>query len=204
MNQAVAKWASRLHIYLGIVCAPYFLVYGFSTLSWNHPNSAFFASAEEAGTEETSTWTALLEAAPRGSDLEIADSIATSLGLFGHIPQWGLKRRGEILSFAVNRPGARFTLEFTPGSRSVRVLETRKGLWSVLRGIHGMTVLPRSVWAWSWGAYTVVSIVALLVASLSGFLLIWRKATTRRSPWTWLVLAFGSGTVFITMFALWW
>ena len=199
MNRAVAKWASRLHIYLGLVCAPYFLVYGFSTLSWNHPDAAFFATAEE-----TSTWTASLESAPHGSDLEIAEDIATSMGLIGHVPRWGVKRAGEKLSFVVNRPGAKFALEFTPRTSSVRVLETRKGLWNVLRGIHGMTILPRSIWAWSWGAYTIVSIVALLVASLSGLILIWRKATTRRSPWTWLVLALGSGTILVTMGALWW
>ena len=156
-----------IHIYLGLFCAAYLVIYGLSSIAFNHN---ICSSATQVEWQRQIT---VPEAAPPQA---LAEALRDALDLSGWVPSWRLRRAGQdIHVFA----------------------ETRQGLWGIVKGLHGLTELPNSPWGASWGLYTEISVWALIFAVLSGFYFWWLRPAARLLGWCLLLAGSGGSILFI-------
>ena len=181
-----------LHLYLGLLFAAYLVVYGLTALAFNH----------KIGAPQTrTTWETRVETPVARADLRMAVDLRRSLGLFGAMPAGKVKRNesGE-LSFTVRRPGRHYKIRYRDGL--ARVQETDTGVLGVVQALHGLGMVPGSLWGATWGLYTEVSFWAVCLSVLTGATLWWRRRTDRRLGAVSLALGAGGGLAL--MLALWW
>lgn len=194
--RGVRRWLLELHLYLGLVCAPYFALLGLSGLAYNHAG----ATSQPWSVREWSAEITGAESAAPGDHAE-AERIKRSLGLLGYVPKWTLKQSGEgALRFKVARPGRSYAITLEPDGRRARVIETRTGPFGLLRSIHGpVRIEGAPIWSTAWRLYTDLSMGALVFAVASGGLLMWPRRKERRAG----ALAFVLGSAVLAGLALW-
>jgi hypothetical protein len=187
------NWVLRLHLYLGLLCSGYLIVFGISSLNFNHP----FAFTKPA--QEKSTWERSLPLPPVRTDDNKAESEAVreALDLPGWTIPWETRRDGGTndLHFGLARPGKHYLIHVNRAGGSVRVEERREGYWTVIRAMHGNKGVPGSRVMAVWGAYTELCTLVVLFAAVSGIYLFATRRKDRRAAWavlgTAMVLSLG-------------
>ncbi|MDP6540781.1 MAG: hypothetical protein QF410_14655 [Planctomycetota bacterium] len=158
------RWI-RWHLTLGLVLAPYLVVYGLSAVLLNHSSWSRRVDVrwERSGLASTA-----------GPAQRRAEALRDALGLFGAVPAARIaepERPGEPLVFRIVRPGRVYDVRWFSGEGRAEVQE-RRGDWTdVLRTLHGLTSLPGSLLGPLWAFYTHLSLVGLPLLVLSGVLL---------------------------------
>ncbi len=185
-----------LHLYISLLCAPYLVLYGISTISFNHD------WAWMSPVEETRTWEETVENPGQGNATETAARLRDSLGLIGMLPNWELRPADDGLRFLVWRPGKQYDITWSEPAAAVSVIETRSGLWGALRDMHGLWGLDDSLWSRAWGMYTVISIAGLLFSIGTGLWLWWRRPQAGKTGWG--PLLWGSGVAMAFMLYIIW
>ena len=159
------KWVLRIHLYFGLLCCPYLIVFGISSLNFNHP----FEFTRPA--ENRVTWERNVQLPPVTADNEaVSEAVRDALGLIGWTIPWETHRDADSgnLHFGLARPGKHYTIHVLRESGGVRVDERREGYWTVLRHIHGNKGVPRSRLMSVWGGYTELCTQFVLFAAVSG------------------------------------
>lgn len=159
------KWVLRLHLYLGLLCSAYLVVFGVSSLNFNHPFEFTKPSDERV------TWERAVALPPVSSDNEAeSEAVRDALGLIGWPFPWETWRDADTgdLHFGLARPGKHYAVHVQRAAGRVRVQEHRKGYWTVTRELHGNYGVPGSNLMTVWGWYTEVCTLFVLFAAASG------------------------------------
>lgn len=160
------KWLLNIHLYGGLLCAPYLIIFGFSSLEFNH-HFAFVTPKPHP-----SKWEASLIVGPLTNNDALAESVRDSLGLMGWPLPWRTKRDSAgDLEFDLERPGKSYTIRTELKEHRARVEERSKGFWQVVTSLHALGAIPNSRFAPWWGGYTEVCTGFVLFASASGIYL---------------------------------
>jgi hypothetical protein len=168
------KWLLRIHLYGGLLCAPYLIIFGFSSLHFNHhfpfvtpaPNSAH--------------WEAPLTVEPIQDNEAMSQAVRDSLGLMGWTIPWRTKRDAAgDLEFDLERPGKSYTIRTLLKEKKVQVEEHHKGFWQVVNSLHGIGALPNSKFVPWWGIYTEICTWFVVFAGASGIYL-WLNSQRER------------------------
>jgi hypothetical protein len=187
-RRRVRGWLLNIHLYGGLLCSGYLLVYGTSSLLFNHRFDRLvgLASARE--------WTATT-APPAGDALPavLARRVADALRIVGRIPAGG-PRRDEAggLRFNIQRPGRSFAVR-VDSTGVATVAERRLRPAAILMGLHDARPEPTSVALTSWWWYTHVTVAFLLYLAGSGVVL-W-VITRRPRGVGWPMLLGGTATI---------
>lgn len=172
------KWVLRLHLYLGLLCSSYLIVFGVSSLNFNHPLE--FTKPRT----ETVTWERSFALPPVADNAAESESVRDALGLMGWTIPWETHRDpGGDLHFGLARPGKHYTIHVLRSAGVVRVEEQRKGYWPVIRDLHGNQGVPRSNLMAVWGWYTELCTFVVLFAAGSGVYLFATRTKDRRAAW---------------------
>ena len=178
-----------IHIYLSLLCAGYMIIYGVSGIAFNHHL--------RPPATEGATWEASIRVPALDKDQAIAEAARDRLDLSGWVPSWRLSHpQPDELLFFVNRPAREYRIQLNQVTGKVYVSETNRP-WGAVLGLHGLRNLPNSTWGITWGAYTEISIWALVISVLSGIWFWWLRPAARRSGWWFLGL--GSGGSLLLM-----
>jgi len=158
------SWILQLHLYGGLICSSYLVIYGISTLDFNHPN------ALTRGNRATVTWDRALTLSDAGDDARLAEQVRDALGLFGWPLSWTMRRDDDNnFHFDLARPGKRYVVRVALGENRVYVEEERQRLWSIIRGLHGLgNDVPGSRFLIAWGLFTEVTTWIVIFSALSG------------------------------------
>jgi hypothetical protein len=170
-------WVLRLHLYLGLLCSGYLIVFGVSSLNFNHP-----LAFTRPGTDKI-TWERNI-ALPEQSGDNTAESeaVTDALGLMGWTLPWETHRDpGGDLHFGLARPGKHYSVHVLRSAGAVRVEEQHKGYWTVVREMHGNHGVPRSHLMTAWGWYTELTTLVVLFAAASGVYLFATRRKDRRA-----------------------
>ena len=169
------KWVLRVHLYGGLLCAAYLILFGVSSLMFNHPGMW------PAGKGKVNWERAVEVSSSMGDDATLSEAIRDELGLMGWTIPWETRRvGGNVLTFGVSRPGKHYKIDYDPAAKSVKVVETRKGYGEVVRALHGFMRLPNSWFVSTWGMYTEVCTWVVLFAAASGVYLWAGRRNERR------------------------
>ena len=178
------NWVLRIHLYLGLLCSSYLIVFGVSSLNFNHP-----FGFTKPGTEKVS-WQRSLALPPVGENEAESEAVRDALGLVGWTIPWETSRDGNgDLHFGLARPGKHYTIHVLRGQGVVRVEAQRKGYWAVVREMHGNKGVPRSRLMTVWGWYTELCTFVVLFAACSGVYLFATRRKDRRAAWSVLGVA---------------
>jgi hypothetical protein len=183
------RWIRDLHLYLGLLCIPYVVVFSVSSILLTH------------GVQLASTTEWQREIAPPVAldDRARAAAALAALGLSGHLK---VSRENQDatapLRFRASRPGRSYQIELQPAGLA-RVRETSWGLLGIIRVLHGPPGRKDSLWALSWTLYTELTTAMLLFAVASG---VW-MALPLRGPRAIGIWAGGFGLVVVLAIAIW-
>lgn len=188
----------KIHLYGGLLCASYLILFGLSSLNYNHP----FAFTEP-GTEKV-VYERTLSVANIQDNGALSTAIRDSLGLMGYPLPWETRRDSSgALHFGLARPGKHYTLHFFPSEHRVSVEETRRGYWEVIRGLHGLMSLPGFPFMSLWGAYKELCVWMVLFSSASGVYLWTARRSERMIGWVLLGAAAGGSLLLMLYVRLW-
>ena len=198
MKSSVRSLFLKIHIYAGLLCSSYLLIFGLSSLNYN-PH--FGKPTDDA---DATSWERRIELTNvDGNDRAFSGAISDSLGLIGWTIPWETYRDDDRnLHFGLNRPGKKYTIHAFFDDGRVRVEERRTGFWSVINSLHALMRLPYSPFMDPWGAYTELCTWVVLFSAGTG-VYFWARRRSERLV-GWVLLATGSGTSLLFMLYVWW
>jgi hypothetical protein len=167
----------QIHLYLGLLCSSYLVLFGVSSLNFNHPFDFTKPS------ERRVTWERELSLPPVSTDNNVeSEAVRDALGLGGWPLPWETSRDGQTggLTFGLARPGKHYTIHVLRPSNRVRVEERREGAWPVIRALHGNKGVPRIALTTAWAWYTEVCTAFVVFATVSGVYLFAARKRERR------------------------
>lgn len=215
----------KLHLYGGLLCSSYLLIFGLSSLNFNH----HFGEPAAQKLERQR----LLYAVPDlQDDNRLAEALRDTLGLIGWTLPWETYREETedslLFHFGVSRPGKKYTVHLQspredpalaepsqkippkkgapqpepPPTHLLKIEETYTGFWSAITGLHGFSGdLPGSKFMKIWGLYTEVCVWVVLFSAASGVYL-WTGRRSERLLGL-ILLGVGSGGALLFMLYLW-
>jgi hypothetical protein len=188
------KLVLNLHIYGGLLCFSYLIVFGVSSLAFNH-ESTF----PRKGEVEPKTWERPIDLPdlPRltesmtgeqrvATKAEANNRVRAALGLFGHQRPWEQSwwdpKDPNHYRASIVRPGREYEVDVYLDRKLARVTETRRTVWTILSGLHGFHGrMPGSQLVSSWTWYTELCTFVVLFAGASGIYLWTRRRNERRA-----------------------
>jgi len=185
----------KVHIYSGLLCSSYLLIFGVSSLNYNHD----FGNPRN----DKVTWERSLKVVDVEDSMALSEAIRDALGLIGWPLPWETQRddRGNF-RFGLSRPGKHYMIRVFFDENRVQVEETRKGFWAVINSLHALMRVPSSRFIVLWGAYTELCTWVVLFSTVSGVYL-WTQRQKERFI-GWILLLGGLATSLLLMFYVWW
>lgn len=178
MKVSLTKFARRAHLYLGLVLMPWFIMYGITSLAFNH--SDWFGKS-------TASWTTV-ETWPFSANVDLSKPFPQELGqemldtAGMSVDAWGVYRWGREPTVYVGMPSfwQHRRLAYPPDGDTMRFETREKTFGEFLTGMHARggyhhDSLVNDLWAF------VVDIVCLsfIVWVISGLYLWWRFSRMR-------------------------
>ncbi len=188
------RFIHRLHLYLGLLCAPYLVAFGLSSLHFNH----HFSLLEPR--ETTVQWERRVSLPALEDHEQLALALRDSLGLMGWPLPWDIRELedGRLLVPLV-RPGKRYNLSLDRASGLVSAEEIRLGPGPIVGHMHAIGPVPNSGFSRLWPWYTDICTFFTLFAVASGIWFWHRRKQHRRLGWLLLAGA-GGGSLLLMLF----
>ena len=202
------KLILNLHIYAGLLCFGYLIVFGVSSLNFNHPFAFTRGRSEPVTWEQPVNLPDLPRLTPEMTGeqrvavkADANHAVRRALGLFGHQrpwrESWWDENDANHYHASLVRPGVEYEVDVHLDRGVAMVKETRTGAWQVMGGLHGFHGnMPGSALVSSWGWYTELCTLAILFAGASGVYLWTRRKNERRIGF---VLLGGAGLASIAL-----
>ena len=185
----------KVHIYAGLVCSSYLLIFGISSLNYNH----HFGKPGK----ETVRWERSLKLVDMENDMALSEAVRDALSLIGWPLPWETRRDDHgNFHFGLSRPGKKYTIQVLFDENLVIVEETRRGFWAVVDSLHARMGVPSSPFMGLWAAYSELCTWVVLFSAASGVYLWTRRQKERFIGW--ILLGCASGTSLLFMVYVWW
>ena len=171
------KWILKIHLYGGLLCFWYLIIFAISSLHFQHE----FSFMEPRANNETRT-VIPFKVDLSGTDETVATHLQNQLELVGWYLPWETYRDKSNHFFTeIHNPKTNYKIEYNPLSEAVTITAKEKGLWSVVSGLHGFSEpMPGAPLLEVWGAYTYLTMVVVLFSIFSGLWLWLAKSMGRR------------------------
>lgn len=201
----------NIHMYGGLLCFSYLIIFGLSSLNFNHPFPFTRARSEPRVWERAIELRDLPRITPQMNNDERvktkADAnhqVRRALNLFGHQRPWKESywntQDPNHYHASLVRPGREYEVDVHVDRGLANVKETRTSTWAILRSLHGLHgEMPDSPFVSSWAIYTEVCTIVVLFAGASGVYLWTARKNERRIGY---VLIASAAAVSITMMVL--
>lgn len=173
MRNKLIKW----HLYAGLLCLPYFIIFGISSLNFNHHFS--FMQPRNNSIH----WQKQIHIPPYQNDQQFADAVRDSLHLMGWTPPWELKKDSAGFQCMITHPGKDYIVRVFNNQPVIQVEEIRKGFWPVFNSLHGFNEkIPGSpAFLNSWGIYSNVAVLVMLFSIISGIYIFLKNKKERKT-----------------------
>ena len=194
------------HIYGGLLCFSYLILFGVSVLNFNHPFSFTKPSASvTTGSQPIALPPLTRTDGKAGADLlkirrENNGAILKSMGSFAAPSMDSGWVNADTYHAHFVRPGKEYQVDVHPTQGTATITRTRTGMWTMIRDLHGSSIAyQNSILATSWGWYTDVCTFVVVGAGISGVYLWTARKKERRIG---LILLGVAGAVSISLMLL--
>lgn len=170
------RWLLNIHLYGGLISCWYLLIYGVTSLDFNHPGLLPNPRGEKV------KWERPLAIPNLADNAKLGEAIRDQLDLIGWVIPWNMRRDDAgNLQFELSRPGKNYVIATDRAAGLVRVEEQRAGLRSALHFLHGSTEgVPGSGFMNAWSLYTEATTWLVLFFAGSGVHLWARRERERQ------------------------
>jgi hypothetical protein len=197
-GECMRKILGKFHTWLGLLCAPYIIVFGFSALHFNH-HFSFVDSGES-----TVNWEMDITATDTSDDGALAQRVRDAMDLPGWIPWWRYERgEDNTFTFSVNRPGKEYRITADPRRTHASVAELRHGVFRVANSLHEPGIVPGMPLTRFWRFYAVLTVLFVLYAGGSG-VYFWAKRKDEKLIGKILLLGITGGSILFMIFVRIW
>ena len=152
----------RLHLYGGLVCACYMVIFGVSSFLSNHPT---WAPAPGAPIR----WEKAIATPVQVDNVAYGRALTGDLGVTANVLYLEVRRAKDgTLRYLTQRPGKHYTVHVSPDGKTAQVDEEHLGLLQITHALHGMmrTTARRLLYGWGW--YTRLCTLVMVFAAVSG------------------------------------
>ena len=185
----------QIHLYASLLCSSYFVIYGISSLNYNH----HFGEAIKV---DQAQWERQLNMPVFDKDHTLTKAVRDTLGLPGWTPWWRYKKDEDgTFHFELVRPGKHYDMHLAPDGH-LRVEEHRTGFWPVVDALHALMEIPNAPLLSWWGVYTEFCFWVVLFSAGTGIYL-WTRRRRERLVGTWLLGGVAGGSL-LFMFYIYW
>jgi hypothetical protein len=185
----------KIHLYGGLLCSPYLLLFGLSSLHYNHHFT-------QPGDDRV-TWTHPIRLDTSIEKRKMGQAVRDSLGLMGWGPWWEVRQNDTETRVQITRPGKKYNVRIPNQGGVAEVEEIRLGYWRVINSLHALMRVPNSTFMSFWGIYTEICTWVVLFSAASGVYLWTARKSERRIGWS--LLGAGSGSaLFLIFYVLIW
>jgi hypothetical protein len=189
-RQRLRQFLLNVHLYGGLLVSPYLIIFGLSSLNFNHH---FVDNTEVVASTTKRPVSFHIDTVPSGTDAEIraklearANSLRDSLRLRGWTLPWEtrLDDKSGVFETEVVRPGRKYLISVDRDGLAT-VEERHLGTWKVAMALHGFQGFPGSTFAATWSYYTEFTTWFVLLLGASGiYLWSFRRSDRRAGLWT--------------------
>ena len=103
------------------------------------------------------------------------------MDMFGWPLPWAMWRSDENrLHFAMSWPGKDYSLVVDEATKVVSITGRTKGLWEILKILHGLSGVPNSKLMTTWFVYTEITTWIVLFSVITGVYLWFKRQAQRR------------------------
>ena len=182
------KWRKillKIHLYGGLLCFWYLLIFGISALYFQH----HFQFMENKNTPALVSTKKQLRIDPGNTDSVVATNIQNSLDVAGWYLPWETYRDsvGNFHTMIAN-PKRDYSIVYNFQNSISTISAKEKGFWNILNALHGFAAkMPNAPLLFVWKIYTYVCIAVVLFSIFSG---IWLWSGRKRQRLTgWLIFS---------------
>ena len=174
------NWILKIHLYGGLLCFWYLIIFGTSSLFYQHHFEFMKNKNESKGTSSVN-----LSLPAAESDSAIAAHLTKELDIAGWYLFWETKR-DSLNNFhtRIENPKMSYTIDYNLGTGAAIVGKSYKGIWSIVNALHGfagrMPNAPLMIF-WTW--YTYVCVFVVLFSIISGIWLFAVSKSEKRTGW---------------------
>lgn len=167
----------KYHLFAGLLCFPYFIIFGISSLNFNH----HFQFMEPG--KNIIHWQKQIIIPPFQDEQQFADAIRDSLGLIGWSSPWEIKKDTTGFQFMITHPGKNYAISVFNNEPVIKVEEAWKGFWPVLNSLHGFNekIPGVPVFVNAWGIYSNVVVLVMLFSIISGIYIFLKNKKERKT-----------------------
>jgi hypothetical protein len=196
----------NVHIYGGLLCFSYLVLFGISVLNFNH----FFAFTKPPASVVTWSRPMVMPELAKPDAKKDAQTVGRdnnrlilqALGSFAAPSPsvTGDWTDADTYHAHYTRPGKELDVDVHPSRGVASISQTRTGVWTQIRDLHGSAIVyPESRFASTWGWYTELCTFVVLSAGVSGVYL-W--AVGRRERRIGLITLAAAGAVSLALMLL--
>lgn len=180
------KYLIRFHLYAGLLCFPYFIIFGVSSLNINHHFKFMEPSADSS-----IRWQGRINIPNFKNNQQFADDIRDSLQLMGWTPPWEQETDSVSFRFEIVHAATKYNVTVPVNKKTVLVEEKRKGFWPVFNSLHflGEKIPGAPAMINLWRFYQNITVFVMLFSILSGIYIFLRRKSERK---TGLIILFTS------------
>ena len=170
------KWILRIHLYGGLLCFWYLIIFALTSLQFQHHFKFLLPSDGDEIVSERK-----VEVTENKDKLVYARSLQDKLNIPGWLIPWQTQRDSLGMFHTVfQNPKARYTLVYNPSNYAVRISAVSNGLWMVIKSLHGSGGrLPGAPLLVFWGIFTYLCVAIVVFSIISGIWL-WASKTGRK------------------------
>jgi hypothetical protein len=174
------KWILKLHLYGGLLCFWYLIIFAISALQFQH----HFKFMEPGNGKEINTEKAV-NIQPVKDNLIFAHSLQNDLNIPGWIVNWQTSRDSSgIFHTSIQNPKAGYDLVYDPLASKVKIKSVSNGFWRIINSLHGnMGNIPNAPLLVFWKIYTYLVLLIVVFVIISGLWLWAGKSGNKTAGW---------------------
>ena len=170
------KWILKLHLYGGLLCFWYLIIFAVSSLHYQH-HFKFMVPIQSEG----ETFEQKLNLEVNEDVNQMARSIQNELDIAGWYLPWATRRdESGILHTQIQNPNAQYFITWDQSTSTAKYLKKEKGFWPIFNSLHGFAgKMPNAPLLVFWKIFTYLSLIVVTFSVFSGIWL-WMKRSSDR------------------------
>ena len=174
------KWIHRIHLYGGLLCFWYLIIFAVSSLQFQHHFKFMIPPDAIESVQERK-----VEIQENKDNQIFARTLQDKLDLAGWFLPWQTSRDSSgVFQTTIQNPKTKYILIYNPSTTTVTIKKAGNGYWRVINSLHGYSGnMPNAPLLVFWTIFTYVCVIIVIFSIFSGIWLWAVKKGSKLNGW---------------------
>jgi hypothetical protein len=174
------KWIHRIHLYGGLLCFWYLIIFAVSSLQFQHHFKFMLPPGRIDKVQERK-----IDIQVNNDNQIFARELQDRLGIAGWFLPWQTSRDSMgLFKTVIQNPKAGYTLEYNQSTSMVKISQSSNGLWRIINSLHGYSGnMPNAPLLVFWKIFTYLCDFIVVFSIFSGIWLWASKNGNKITGW---------------------